>query len=126
MGQEFAQFREWSEKNAVLTGNFLIMICTRRCRRMSESSINFMKNMMQMYVNDCEPIGFEWMSCDNADMSTVSFVRRGSSAKISYYLCVTLHRYHMRNIVQECRVQEIMWKVLSSDDEKVRRNRSKH
>ena len=34
-------------KNAVLTGNFLIMICTRRCRRMSESSINFMKNMMQ-------------------------------------------------------------------------------
>ena len=31
MGQEFAQFREWSEK----------------CRRMSESSINFMKNMMQ-------------------------------------------------------------------------------
>ena len=34
-----------------------------------------------MYINDYDPIGFEWMSCDNANMSVVSFVRRSSTTK---------------------------------------------
>ena len=34
-----------------------------------------------LYANDFDPIGFEWMSCENADMSVVTFVRRGSTAK---------------------------------------------
>jgi 1,4-alpha-glucan branching enzyme len=33
------------------------------------------------YYNDSDTMGFEWMSCDNAEMSTVSFVRRGSAKK---------------------------------------------
>ena len=34
-----------------------------------------------MYYNDCDPMGFEWMSCDDNENSVVSFVRRGSKAK---------------------------------------------
>ena len=34
-----------------------------------------------MYVNDYDIMGFEWMSCLNADQSTVSFVRRGKKTK---------------------------------------------
>ena len=34
-----------------------------------------------LYVKDYDPAGFEWMSCMDADHSTVSFVRRGNSAR---------------------------------------------
>ena len=34
-----------------------------------------------LYLNDYDVMGFEWMSVDNNEMSTVSFVRRGSGAK---------------------------------------------
>ena len=34
-----------------------------------------------LFVKDYDPSGFEWMSCMDADHSTVSFVRRGNSTK---------------------------------------------
>ena len=34
-----------------------------------------------LYYNDCDSIGFEWMSCDDSEHSTVAFVRRGSTTK---------------------------------------------
>lgn len=71
-----------------------------------------------MYVNDCEPIGFEWMSCDNANMSTVSFVRRGSSAKEQLlFICnFTPVQYEEYRTGVPCAGEYT--KILSSDDEK--------
>ena len=34
-----------------------------------------------MHANDYDPMGFEWMDCDNAQDSIVSFVRRGETKK---------------------------------------------
>ena len=39
------------------------------------------KDYDAMYCNDQEPIGFEWISCDDAQSSIVSFIRRGSTSK---------------------------------------------
>ena len=80
MGQEFAQFREWSEERSL----DWYLADEEKNRGM----MNWVKALNEMYtkypamyVNDYDPIGFEWMDCDNAQSSIVSFVRRGDSKK---------------------------------------------
>lgn len=80
MGQEFAQFREWSEARS-LDWELLDYDMHTKMKDYVKDLNKLYKTYDAMYVNDYNSIGFEWMSCDNAEMSTVSFVRRGSSAK---------------------------------------------
>lgn len=80
MGQEFAQYREWSESRSL----DWYLLGEERNRQMQAyvKALNalYRKNEA-MYVNDYDIMGFEWMSCLNADQSTVSFVRRGKTTK---------------------------------------------
>ncbi|MEE3392091.1 MAG: 1,4-alpha-glucan branching protein GlgB [Lachnospiraceae bacterium] len=80
MGQEFAQYREWSEKRSL---DWFVLSNPK-----NQGVQNFVKALNHLYdkydafwVNDFDPMGFEWMSCDRSDISVVSFVRRGSTAK---------------------------------------------
>ncbi len=80
MGQEFAQYREWSEKRSldwyVLDNDY---------NKKLQSYVKELNMLYQkydaFYINDTDKIGFEWMSCDKSDISVVSFVRRGASRK---------------------------------------------
>ena len=80
MGQEFAQYREWSESRSL----DWYLLGEERNKQMQAyvKALNalYRKNEA-MYVNDYDIMGFEWMSCLNADQSTVSFVRRGKTTK---------------------------------------------
>lgn len=80
MGQEFAQFREWSEERS-LDWHLLEEKENRQMQDYVKALNELYRKFDAMYMNDYDPIGFEWMSCENADMSVVSFVRRGSGAK---------------------------------------------
>ena len=80
MGQEFAQFREWSEARS-LDWHLLGEKENRQMQDYVKALNELYRKFDALYVNDYNPIGFEWMSCENADMSVVSFVRRGSGAK---------------------------------------------
>ena len=117
MGQEFAQFREWSEKRS-LDWELLDYDMHQKMQAYVRELNKLYEKYDAMYVNDCEPIGFEWMSCDNADMSTVSFVRRGSSAKNQLlFVCnFTPVSYDKYRTGVPCAGDYV--KVLSSDDEK--------
>lgn len=80
MGQEFAQFREWSEERSL--DWYLADEEKNRGMMNWVKALNEMyTKYTAMYVNDYDPIGFEWMDCDNAQSSIVSFVRRGDSKK---------------------------------------------
>lgn len=80
MGQEFAQYREWSESRSL----DWYLLGEERNRQMQAyvKALNalYRKNEA-LYVNDYDIMGFEWMSCLNADQSTVSFVRRGKTTR---------------------------------------------
>lgn len=80
MGQEFAQYREWSESRSL----DWYLLGEERNKQMQAyvKALNalYRKNEA-LYVNDYDIMGFEWMSCLNADQSTVSFVRRGKTTK---------------------------------------------
>lgn len=80
MGQEFAQFREWSEARS-LDWELLDYDLHTQMKAYVKDLNKLYSEYDAMYINDYDPMGFEWMSCDNSNMSTVSFVRRGSSAK---------------------------------------------
>ena len=80
MGQEFAQYREWSEKRS-LDWELLGELRNRQMQDFVKELNHLYTKYDAMYVNDYDTMGFEWMSCDNNEMSTVSFVRRGTSKK---------------------------------------------
>lgn len=80
MGQEFAQYREWSEARE-LDWYLLGEEKHEKMRAYVRELNRLYKTYSAFYFNDYNEIGFEWMDCDNAEMSVVSFVRRGKTTK---------------------------------------------
>lgn len=80
MGQEFAQYREWSEERS-LDWDVLDQEKNRQMKNYVRQLNNLYQNYDALYYNDYDVMGFEWMDCDNAEMSVVSFVRRGRTKK---------------------------------------------
>ena len=115
MGQEFAQFREWSEERS-LDWELLDYDMHRKMKTYVKDLNKLYTEYEAMYANDYDPIGFEWMSCDNANMSVVSFVRRGSSVKNQLlFICnFTPVEYDGFRTAVPCLGKYT--KVLSSDD----------
>lgn len=87
MGQEFAQYREWSEKRSL---DWYLLGEERNAQMQSyvKELNKLYRENEALYVNDYDTMGFEWMSCMNADQSTVSFVRRGLTNKNQFlFVC---------------------------------------
>lgn len=80
MGQEFAQWLEWSEERG-LDWDLLEKPRHRQMKAYVKALNELYNKYPAMYVNDYNPIGFEWMDCDNADDSIVAFVRRSADKK---------------------------------------------
>lgn len=80
MGQEFAQTHEWNEAVS-LEWNLLEHREHRGMKRFVQKLNELYSSNDSMYYNDYDPIGFEWLTCDDNANSIVSFVRRGSGTK---------------------------------------------
>ncbi len=75
MGQDFGQMDEWNE-NESLQWNLLQYDIHKKLQKFVKA-INIMYlERPALSVLDCLPEGFEWISCDNADESIVTFIRR--------------------------------------------------
>lgn len=115
MGQEFAQFREWSEERS-LDWELLDYDMHRKMKTYVKDLNKLYTENEAMYANDYDPIGFEWMSCDNANMSVVSFVRRGSSVKNQLLFICNFTPVEYDNFRTAVPCLGKYTKVLSSDD----------
>ncbi len=94
MGQEFAQWREWSEERS-LDWYLADEPKNRGMMNWVKALNDVYKNYPAMYVNDYDPMGFEWMDCDNAQTSIVSFVRRGQTkSKQLLFICNFTPMWH--------------------------------
>lgn len=76
MGQEFACYREWSEERE-LDWRSLDDDKHRQVSDYVKALNKLYTSEPSLYEQDDVPNGFEWMNCNNAEESTVSFVRRG-------------------------------------------------
>ena len=80
MGQEFAQRREWAEFRSL---DWFLLEDERHSKMQDYvRALNKLYTSHDaLYYNDYDVMGFEWMDCQRPQTSTVSFIRRGKSAK---------------------------------------------
>ena len=117
MGQEFAQFREWSEARS-LDWELLAEDRNRQMQDYVKALNELYHKYDAMYLNDYNPVGFEWMSCMNADMSVVSFVRKGSSDKNQLLFLCNFTPVARENMLFGVPCPGVYTQILSSDEER--------
>ena len=80
MGQEFGQTREWSEARSL--DWFALEQPGHTGLQSFVKKLNALyKKYDAFYYNDCDPMGFEWINCNDNEHSQISFIRRGSKAE---------------------------------------------
>ncbi len=80
MGQDFAQFQEWSEEREL----DWYLLGEERHQQMQ----NYVRALLRLYVKtpamyqaDCRPEGFEWINADDCFRSIFSFVRHSEDGR---------------------------------------------
>ena len=88
MGQDFAQYDEW---NAEVGLQWFLIDDNENNANMQKyfrTLQHFYLDHPAMYEQDFDPNGFEWMSCDDAQSSVVSMVRKTKNGKKSVlFIC---------------------------------------
>ena len=87
MGGEFGQWREWVHDGS-LDWDLLGYPLHAGLQRWVEDLNRLYRSEPALHEMDCDPAGFEWIDCDDADSSTVTLVRKGkSSSTIILVVC---------------------------------------
>jgi 1,4-alpha-glucan branching enzyme len=81
MGGEFGQWREWAH-DASLQWELLDYLPHAGLRNWVRDLNHFYKNEPAMHEWDCDPAGFEWIDCGDAESSVVSLMRKGKSTSM--------------------------------------------
>jgi 1,4-alpha-glucan branching enzyme len=76
MGDEFAQGWEWNHEGS-LDWHLLQYPIHQRFERWVIDLCSLYRREPALHELDCESAGFEWIDCNDADSSTLSFLRRG-------------------------------------------------
>ena len=80
MGQEFGQYREWSEARE-LDSYLLAEDKHQQMQNYVKALLHLYKKTPALYDADQDPCGFEWINADDADRSIFSFVRHSKDGK---------------------------------------------
>ena len=80
MGSEFGQYAEWSESKS-LDWHLLENVNNQELHDYMKELNLFYKQEPALWEMDFDPMGFEWIGCDDYNNSVVSFLRRGRDHK---------------------------------------------
>lgn len=80
MGQDFAQFQEWSEERE-LDWYLLGEEKHQQMQNYVRALLHLYRKTSAMYQADCNPKGFEWINADDASRSIFSFVRHSDNGR---------------------------------------------
>ncbi len=80
MGGEFGQFIEWDYKRS-LDWHLLDYEMHQKLQRYVKDLNRLYKREKALYEIDFDQEGFEWIDCNDADHSIISFIRRGKDWK---------------------------------------------
>jgi 1,4-alpha-glucan branching enzyme len=87
MGGEFGQWREWTHDGS-LDWDLLGYPLHAGLQRWVQDLNRLYRSEPTLHEMDCDPGGFEWIDCDDADSSTVTLIRKGkSSSTIILVVC---------------------------------------
>jgi 1,4-alpha-glucan branching enzyme len=79
MGDEFAQGWEWNHEGS-LDWHLLQYPIHQGFERWVIDLCALYRREPSLHELDCDPAGFEWIDCSDADSSTLSFLRKGKRA----------------------------------------------
>ena len=102
MGGEFAQYSEWSEARS-LDWHLLQYADHQEMQAYVKELNHLYTEEPAFWAEDFDPNGFQWIECDDAESSIVSFVRR-SEEKELVFLCnftPVVHRGFSLGVPQE-------------------------
>ncbi|MBU2328400.1 MAG: 1,4-alpha-glucan branching enzyme, partial [Alphaproteobacteria bacterium] len=95
MGQEFAQWGEWSEERS-LDWNLLDYAPHEGMRRLVRD-LNFTyRSKAALHARDCEGEGFEWIVGDDQENSVFAWLRKAPGEKPIAVICNLTPAYHER------------------------------
>jgi 1,4-alpha-glucan branching enzyme len=98
MGGEFGQYNEWSEARS-LDWHLLQYADHKNLQAYMKELNHLYQKEPAFWEQDSNPDGFEWIECDDADSSVVSFIRRDSKGKELIFVCnftpVVHHGMHL-------------------------------
>ena len=80
MGDEFAQIREWAHDGS-LDWHLLAEPLHEGMRRWVEAINHVYRDEPAMHELECDPAGFEWIDCNDAQASVVSLMRKSKNPK---------------------------------------------
>jgi 1,4-alpha-glucan branching enzyme len=80
MGGEFGQWREWNHE-ASLDWHLLESAPHAGLQQWVMDLNEFYRQTPALYEGDCEPGGFAWIECNDAESSVVSFLRQGQTSQ---------------------------------------------
>ncbi len=98
MGGEIGQWREWAHDSG-LDWDLLDHPLHTGLKKWLRDLNQFYKNEPALYEWDCDPAGFEWIDCNDAESSVVSLTRKGkTTGTIILAICnfTPLPRYSYR------------------------------
>ncbi|HJU62213.1 MAG TPA: 1,4-alpha-glucan branching protein GlgB [Candidatus Binatia bacterium] len=78
MGGEFGQWREWVHDSS-LDWDLLSYPLHAGLQRWVQDLNRLYRSEPALHEMDCDPAGFEWIDCDDADSSVVTLIRKGKS-----------------------------------------------
>jgi 1,4-alpha-glucan branching enzyme len=99
MGGEFGQWREWAH-DASLQWDLLDYPPHAGLLKWIRDLNRLYRSEPALHEMDCDPAGFEWIDCDDADSSTVSLMRKArSTSSVILAVCnftpVPRHNYRV-------------------------------
>ncbi len=116
MGGEFGQWGEWNHDHS-LDWHLLRYLPHSGVQRWVRDLNELYRSEPALYERDSEPGGFEWVDCNDADNSALSFIRRGASEEdifLFVYNFTPVPRYGYR---VGCPLDGV-WKEVANSDAK--------
>jgi 1,4-alpha-glucan branching enzyme len=86
MGGEFGQWDEWTHDRS-LDWELLASPPHRGVRAWVEDLNRLYRDEPALHEKDCEPDGFEWIDCSDAESSVVALLRRGRCGRTVVVVC---------------------------------------
>lgn len=81
MGQDFAQFREWSENRSL---DWFLLDCEKKNRQLNDyyrALLHLYREYPSLYELDTRPEGFEWIDGSDAEHNMLTFCRMSKNKK---------------------------------------------
>jgi 1,4-alpha-glucan branching enzyme len=86
MGCEFAQSREWNHDGQLDWG--MLEEASHQGIQHLTRDLNWLyRDLAALHELDCEPGGFRWIDCEDADQNVIAFLRRSASGDHAVIVC---------------------------------------